>query len=73
MIKKSEEIKKRSIKIFGHATSVSLEEEYWDALHQISAIQKKTIQDIIESLDPERTTNLSSAIRLYILRFYKKA
>jgi len=61
-------IKKRSIIIYGHKTSVSLEQEYWDALVQIARQRKLTISKVVGSIDEGRPqANLSSAIRLFIL------
>jgi predicted DNA-binding ribbon-helix-helix protein len=64
-------LKKRSVKIAGHATSLTLEEPFWNALKEIAAHEGKTVTHIIESVDADRTeTNLSSAMRVYILEFY---
>ena len=58
---------KRSILISGHATSVSLELEFWEALKQIALIEKKSVNQIISEIDETRKSNLSSAIRVYVL------
>ncbi|HEV3371222.1 MAG TPA: ribbon-helix-helix domain-containing protein [Xanthobacteraceae bacterium] len=63
---------KRSVVIAGHKTSVSLEDAFWKALHEIAAARKMTLTDLISSVDSERKhPNLSSAIRLYILDFHR--
>lgn len=59
---------KRSVKIAGHATSVSLEEPFWDALGEIAAAQKKPLSVLIKEIDDRREGNLSSAIRVFILQ-----
>jgi predicted DNA-binding ribbon-helix-helix protein len=65
-------MKKRSIKISGHATSISMENEFWQSLTEIAAAQKKSISTLITDIDKTRTQqNLSSAIRLFVLRHYK--
>jgi predicted DNA-binding ribbon-helix-helix protein len=57
-------IAKRSIMINNHKTSVSLEDEFWNALKELSAL--------IALIDSERTTgNLSSALRLFVLDQYR--
>lgn len=62
-------IVKRSVMVSGHKTSISLEDEFWDRLKVIAAEQKRTLGDIVTGIDQDRTgTNLSSAIRLFILR-----
>jgi len=62
---------KRSIIIAGHKTSVSLEDAFWNGLKEIANARNRTLSDLIASIDAEREhTNLSSAIRLFILDFY---
>lgn len=63
-------MKKFSIIIAGrHATSISLEEEFYSALQQLVKEKNTTLNELITEIDKERTTqNLSSAIRLYILK-----
>jgi predicted DNA-binding ribbon-helix-helix protein len=63
---------KRSIVIAGHATSITLEDEFWKALHDIARSRDMTLRALIAEIDAERLgNNLSSAIRLYILRHYQ--
>lgn len=61
-------IRKRSILISGHATSVSLEPEFWAALKKIAEARGRSINDLISELDQDRRGNLSSAIRVFVLR-----
>jgi predicted DNA-binding ribbon-helix-helix protein len=65
-------IKKRSVDIAGHRTSVSIEAEFWDALREIAARRGTSINDLIAEIDSARGGNLSSAIRLYVLKEYRK-
>jgi predicted DNA-binding ribbon-helix-helix protein len=61
-------LKKRSILISGHATSVTMEPEFWDALKTIASKNQKSINSLIAEIDSERgDNNLSSAIRVYVL------
>jgi len=63
---------KRSIKVAGHRTSTSLEPEFWQALQEIAALKNCSITVLIENVDHGRgTTNLSSALRCYILAHYR--
>ncbi len=63
---------KRSIVIAGHKTSVSLEDQFWDALKEIAASRRTTLSDIVASIDAGRNQgNLSSAIRLYVLAHFR--
>ncbi len=60
-------VKKRSVEIAGHRTSLSLEEAFWRALKRIAARDGVSINRLIERIDRERTGNLSSAVRVYVL------
>jgi len=60
-------IRKRSVTIAGHSTSVSLEAAFWDALKDIAARRNLSINALIERIDEGRSGNLSSAIRVYVL------
>lgn len=63
---------KRSIVIAGHKTSVSLEDAFWQGLKQIAGDRNLTLSDLVASIDTERRQgNLSSAIRLFVLDFYR--
>jgi predicted DNA-binding ribbon-helix-helix protein len=62
---------KRSIIIGGHKTSVSLESAFWQAFKHIAALRNMTLSDLVMSIDAERKGNLSSAIRLFVLEFYR--
>ena len=62
--------KKRSAIIWGRNTSVNLEEDFWIALREIAAARGITASDLVGSIDAGRQhTNLSSAIRLFVLRY----
>lgn len=61
-------MKKRSIKIAGHSTSISLEEPFWIVLKQLADEEKLSLNALVEQVDKQREdTNLSSALRLYVL------
>jgi predicted DNA-binding ribbon-helix-helix protein len=63
---------KRSIVIAGHKTSVSLEEAFWKGLKDIAGMRNMTLSDMVASIDTDRRQgNLSSAIRLFVLDFYR--
>lgn len=61
-------LKKRSIVIAGHATSVSLEEEFWSALRDIAEARGSSVNQLVADIDAGREGNLSSAIRVFVLR-----
>ena len=63
---------KRSIVIAGHKTSVSLEDGFWKSLKEIAGERHMTLSDLVASIDTDRQYgNLSSAIRLFVLDFYR--
>lgn len=73
---------KRSFTIAGHKTSISLEAPFWDALNEIAAAEGVTNARLVARIDRNRDdkerhgekispTNLSSAIRLFILAYYR--
>jgi predicted DNA-binding ribbon-helix-helix protein len=65
---------KRSIVIAGHKTSVSLEDGFWTSLKEIAGERQMTLSDLVASIDTDRQYgNLSSAIRLFVLDFYREA
>ena len=58
---------KRSVRIAGHHTSVSLEKPFWDLLKKAADEQGQSLNQIITDIDEARSINLSSAIRLFVL------
>ena len=64
-------IVKRSVVLGGaHKTSVSLEDPFWDMLYCIKEEKHTTLKDLINEIDHTRSHgNLSSAIRLYVLKY----
>ncbi len=68
-------IRKRSVMISGHATSVSLEQAFWQRLKAIAKHRGVSVNALIASIDGERPPpdaggpagNLSSAIRVFVL------
>ncbi len=67
-----ETLKKRSVDIDGHRTSVSIEAPFWDALREIAEREKLSLNQLIAKIDKERGGNLSSAIRVYVLRSLRR-
>jgi predicted DNA-binding ribbon-helix-helix protein len=58
---------KHSVRIAGHNTSVSLESAFWEALCEIAARRGLSVNALLSQIDAERGSNLSSAIRLFVL------
>ena|SRR5262249_60421967 len=63
---------KRSVVVAGHKTSVSLEDAFWKGLKEIAGGHHLTLSELIAEIDSGREhSNLSSAIRLFVLDFYR--
>ncbi|MEW2916873.1 ribbon-helix-helix domain-containing protein [Ruegeria sp. ANG10] len=64
---------KRSLTLKGHRTSVSLEDEFWQAFRDISKEKEMAINALATEIDVERDPEigLASAIRVYILNWYR--
>jgi predicted DNA-binding ribbon-helix-helix protein len=60
-------IRKRSVRLEGHRTSVSVEEPFWSELAGIARSRGLSLDRLIAEIDRERSGNLSSAIRLFVL------
>lgn len=67
-----DQCQKRSVLVSGHRTSVSLEPAFWDELRLIAEGQGVSLNNLVTTVDETRKSNLSSALRLYILRHVKK-
>jgi len=61
-------IRKRSVEIAGHRTSVSIEQPFWDALKALADQDGISVNGLIAKIDGAREHNLSSAIRVYVLK-----
>ncbi len=62
-------MRKHSISINGHSTSFSLEDPFWNLLKGFAEKDQHSVARIVTRIDRERSegTNLSSALRLYVL------
>jgi predicted DNA-binding ribbon-helix-helix protein len=61
-------MRKRSLQIAGHRTSVSLEDVFWSALREIATARGLSIAALVAEIDQARgQANLSSAIRVFVV------
>ena len=62
-------MKKRSVTIAGHRTSITLEEAFWQELKALAETRQQSLNELVTLIDKERDlkNNLSSALRLYVL------
>ncbi|TMJ25036.1 MAG: ribbon-helix-helix domain-containing protein [Alphaproteobacteria bacterium] len=64
---------KRSVVVSGHKASISLEDPFWMSLKEIAGCRHLTLSALLAAIDSERHEgNLSSAIRLFVLKFYRE-
>ena len=61
------QMRKHSVLLKGHQTSVSLEDAFWDGLCAIAKQRGQSVNKLVSEIDNGRTTNLSSAIRVFVL------
>ena len=72
-LRQKSKVLKRSVVINGRKTSISLEQDFWMALGEIAATQNASISEVVTVIDRDRKhDNLSSAIRLYVLDYYRQ-
>jgi len=67
-------VKHRLVTIRRRRTSVCIEDIFWNCLKEIAKSRHQLVKDLIEEIDRDRefaNANLSSAIRLFVLQFYK--
>ncbi|MGQ3486364.1 ribbon-helix-helix domain-containing protein [Roseovarius pacificus] len=64
---------KHSLTLRGHRTSVSLEDEFWQAFRDIAQQRGQPLNALAAEIDAERGVDigLASAIRLFVLRHYR--
>jgi predicted DNA-binding ribbon-helix-helix protein len=63
---------KRSIHLRGRKTSVSLEDEFRNALKEIASDRNVTLSELVGDIDAQRQHgNLSSTLRLFVLEYYR--
>ena len=64
----------RSIRIGEQRSSLRLEPGTWHALADIATRQARSIDDLIAEIDRGRTVpNLTAAVRMYVVWFYRAA
>lgn len=60
-------MRKHSVLIAGHQTSISVEDAFWTALKEIARRRGVSVNRLIAEIDQDRGGNLSSAIRVFVL------
>ena len=65
-------MKKRSVSIRGHRTSLSLEDPFWDELLLLANESGTSVAGLITEIDKNRQDGLSSAVRIFVLQALKQ-
>lgn len=65
-------LRKRSVVIAGHSTSLTLEEAFWQDLRAVARRRGLSLNALVAFVDAERQGNLSSALRLFIRDCYRR-
>jgi predicted DNA-binding ribbon-helix-helix protein len=63
----------RNLVVDGRRTSVRLNPLLWDALRDIAHQRGKTVHELATDIASRQTGNLTAAIRVYIVEFYRAA
>ena len=61
-------LRKRSVLVAGHRTSVSLEDAFWEVLKELADRRGVSLNQLVAEVDEGRSGNLSSALRVYALK-----
>ena len=66
-------MKKYSVSLHGHATSISLEAEFWQQICHIAAMREQSVASLISEIDdgrdPQNGSGLSGTLRLFVLEY----
>ena len=63
-----EELLRRSFRIAGHQTSISMERAFWDQFRAMADADGRSMTDLIADIDAQRSAGLRRALRVYILK-----
>ena len=68
MPRDDDDLLRRSFRIAGHQTSLSMERIFWDEFRGIAQEDGRSMTDVISEIDPQRAGGLRPAVRIYILK-----
>lgn len=67
-------LRKRSVLLAGHATSIALEPEFWAVLDRMAQARSLSLAGLVAAIDAERGERaLASACRVAALKFATKS
>ena len=61
-------MKKHSVQLSGHATSICVEDVFWETLAGLAKEKNMSVRQLLIQIDNAHTGNLSSAVRVYVLK-----
>ncbi len=62
-------MKKHSVELSGHQTSIAIEDEFWFQLKEIAKQKKTSLRQLLIQIDNAHQKNLASALRLFVLKY----
>ena len=68
MPRDDEDLLRRSFRIAGHQTSLSMERIFWDEFRKIAQEDGRSMTDVISEIDAQRIAGLSRAVRVHVLK-----
>lgn len=70
----SAHLRKRTLILSGHDTSVALEPEFWEVLEDVAQSHKLALPALVAKVDSARTPphSLASALRVYALNWLRQ-
>ncbi len=64
----------RNVTVAGRRTSIRLEPDMWEALHQVCRREDKALNEVVTEIDRQRVaSSLTAAIRVYLLAYFRAA
>lgn len=63
-------MKKHSVELSGHQTSIAIEDEFWFQLKEIAKAKGISLRQLLIQIDNTHEHNLASALRLFVLNYY---
>ena len=70
-MKKLSDTPPQVVTVAGKRTSVRMDPASWGALRDIAAVQNRSINELVTEIDSHRDWPLSTAIRIYIVEYYR--
>ena len=66
-------LRRRTLTVSGHRTSVALEPVYWEELAAVAQSRGLTLAALIGEIDAARQGSLASALRVYVVERLRAA